>query len=641
MLLDDTRYVEKNPRLRSPADLTTVLSGRRPILDFSLAINVAIGGPGVTSFHVVNILIHLTAGLFLFGVVRRTLEGLHDDRPRAENGEVARNDEQRGCSAERSGYSAAIVAFVIALLWLVHPLQTQSVTYIIQRSESLMGMFYLLTLYSVIRAAQRWTDEGKWDQNRDRQGADRVEGEGKDGRSESARDGEAVHRRKRWPGRVAWSLLAIIACALGMGSKGVMVSAPLVVLLYDRVFLSSSWKDVFRRRWGLYAGLCLTWLVLWATDVGPGILSTDRRIATTGFSFKGITPLEYLQTQAGVILRYLRLSVLPVGLCLDYAWPVAKGFSEYALAGAIVLALLAMTVWALIRRPAWGFVGAWFFVILAPTSTIVPIKDPIFEHRMYLPLASIVTVMVLAGAWFLHRTYARLSLSAPARRRISTTVVCLAAGALMAGTIHRNRAYASAEVMWRDVIKKQPNSLRGHYNLGTDLLHRNQLASAIEALERAAAVDPKSAEVRYNLGKALARTGRTDDAERQFIESLRINPNMAAAHSDLGNILARKQQTAEAIGHYEAAIRSDPNYVQAYYNLGIVLLAVGRTPEALQPLKTAVELAPDETHVRFALAEALRETGRVEEAKAEYRTVLSLDANHVESKRRLDELGPS
>ena len=587
MLFDDLVHIVQNPRIRQPMDLVSILTGKRPVTEATLAVNHTAGGLNVTGYHVFNVVVHVLAGLLLFGVVRRTLEWLHGDRPRAENGQGAGNDKRWGCSAERSGYSATIVAFVIALLWLVHPLQTQSVTYIIQRSESLMGMFYLLTLYSVIRAAR---------------------------------------------GRVlGWSAVAMVSCALGMGSKGVMVTAPVVVLLYDRVFLSSSWKDVFRRRWGLYAGLCLTWLVLWMTDVAPGILSTDRRIATTGFSFKGIAPLEYLQTQAGVILRYLRLAVVPVGLCLDYAWPVARRFPEYAAPGVMVLLLLVATLWALVRRPAWGFVGAWFFVILAPTSSVIPIKDPIFEHRMYLPLASVVTVMVLAGAWFLDRVYARYSLSNKARIGLSTAVVCLTAGALMAGTIHRNRAYASAEVMWRDVVKKRPFNHRAHDMLGNALLANGKLSEAIPSFRGAVEVNPEFVTGRMNLANALVQSARYTEAVVEFRKVIESNPYDMHAHLNLSHVLERLGETGESLEVLRRATELDVQAVgrselaRAHFNLGVRVAHVGRPEEAVVELRRALDLNPEYDRAHAALGSVAEMRGDLAEAARQYQQAAGLD----------------
>jgi hypothetical protein len=240
----------------------------------------------------------------------------------------------------RFAQAATGIALAAALIWTIHPLQTESVTYIVQRAESIMGLFYLLTLYCVIRGAG------------------------------SARP-------------MAWYVLAVLACLLGMASKEVMATAPLVVLLYDRTFLSGTFQGALRRRWPLYVALTCTWGLLAYLVAG----STDRG-GSAGFGLS-VTVWQYALTQLGVITHYLGLAFWPAGLVFDYGWPIASSVGQI-LPGAIVISLLlAGTIWALIRYPAAGFLGACFFLILAPTSSFVPVTDAAFEHRMYLPLAAV------------------------------------------------------------------------------------------------------------------------------------------------------------------------------------------------------------------------------------------------------------
>ena len=263
-----------------------------------------------------------------------------------------------GLGARGSLFAAAAtpLALAIALLWTVHPLQTGAVTYIIQRTESLVSLFFLLTLYCVIR-------------------------------------GTTSTERAR-----GWNVAAVLSCLLGMGTKEVMATAPLVVLLYDRAFLSGSFRAALALRRGLYAALAATWgIVIWL------LIATGFHGNTTGFGVTGFTASSYLLTQPGVLARYLRLAFWPVGQCLDYGWPPAQWPGEVVLPGLLIVGLLGLTVWALVKRPALGFLGATFFLILAPTSSFVPIRDAAFEHRMYLPLAALVTLVVLGVYWLCDR----------------------------------------------------------------------------------------------------------------------------------------------------------------------------------------------------------------------------------------------
>jgi len=203
------------------------------------------------------------------------------------------------------------------------------VTYLVQRAESLMGLFYLTTLYCFIRGAQ--------EEN---------------------------------PGRV-WPVLSICACLLGMGTKEVMVSAPVIVLLYDRTFLAGSFREAWRRRRGLLAGLAATWLVLPFL-----VLSTRGRGGSAGFG-SGVSWWSYAATQFPAILRYLKLSVWPHPLVFYYGTEWVTNFRAIVPSMAIVLGMVGATAWALLGpgsgRRALGFAEAWFFAILAPTS-LVPVR---------------------------------------------------------------------------------------------------------------------------------------------------------------------------------------------------------------------------------------------------------------------------
>lgn len=262
-IFDNQVQILENPAIRTLrpfANFTTFLHPRS-LVTLSLALNYNLGGFNPWGYHLVNLVIHILAALTLYGLVRRTLL----------------------CEPLRARYEekASWLALAAALLWLVHPLQTESVTYVIQRAEALMGLFYLLTLYFVLRGAE--AGKGTW-----------------------------------------WYGAAMACCTLGMASKEVMVTAPLLVLLYNRTFLAPSFVAALRQRWLLYTGLGAMWGLLAST--AALILSfAPSPSASAGFGVQGITPLEYAGSQPGIIVYYLRLGFWPEGLCLDYGWPVAGG----------------------------------------------------------------------------------------------------------------------------------------------------------------------------------------------------------------------------------------------------------------------------------------------------------------------------
>jgi Flp pilus assembly protein TadD len=575
-VLDDQRYIADNPRVHQLWPPWPLLVRRRPVVDLSLAANYALGGLDLWGYHAFNLLIHVCAALTLLGVVRKTL--------------------LREPLRERFEQASAYLAFLVALIWAVHPLQTQSVTYLIQRAESMMGLFYLLMLYCLLRGM------------------------------DSARGG-------------LWFAAAIAACALGMGSKAVMVTAPVVALLYDRAFLSPSWRRILRMRWGLYMGLAATWGILWASGLVWGVLATSRKVVgTVGFSYKGVSPLEYVSTEPGVILYYLRLAFWPHPLCLDYDWPVAESVGQIVIPAVVLVILLAATVWALVRRPRLGFLGAWFFIILAPTSSFIPLRDPLFEHRMYLSLASVVALVVIGGYTGWDRLSRRWKLSDARRRMITILLVAAVVATLGYGTIDRNRDYRDAVAMWTDVVIKRPKSDRARYNLGTALLNQDRPDEAATAYRQALQLNPRNGHAHYNLGKILSSKGETDRAFEHYVKALEANPNLAEAHNDLANILVRRGRSDLAMNHYREAVRVNPRYFQAYYNLGNVLRALGEIDGAVDALERAVQLSPETAGMHHALGLAYREQGKIDEAIRELREALELDIGQVGARQALDSI---
>jgi protein O-mannosyl-transferase len=500
----------------------------RPVVGLTLAINYRISGLEVWSYHLVNLLIHLLAALLLFGVVRRALGSTR--------------------LRERFGAASTALAASVALVWAVHPLDTQSVTYIIQRGESLMGLMYLATVYAVIRAAD----------------------------SKSKR----------------WAVAAVLACAVGMATKPVMATAPIITLLFDVIFITGSLKDALARRRGLYAALGATWIILAATVAAP--TPADWSV---GFKMKSLTPVEYLQTQFGVVTHYLKLALWPEPLVLDYAWPVARTASAIVPYAAIIVVLIIATAWALARRPALGFLGAWFFLILAPTSSVMPIADLAFEHRMYLPLAAVVALFIIGGYWLGQSGLSRMVANAGQRRQLGRLLGAGLLTALIAVlaslTFLRNTYYQNEIVMWADVVKKRPANARAHSNLGMFLAERGEYGEALAHFDEACRLNPEDALAENNLGLTLANLGRITEAIPFYRDALERKPDYTDAHFNLGRALAARGDLEAAKAQFAATVELDPAYAEAYYLWAMTLKKQGRSAEAVEPLRRAVALRPD------------------------------------------------
>jgi len=577
---DDQGAIVENPTIRQLWPIWPVLCppcngetvGGRPLLNFSLAINFAISGLDVWSYHVTNLVIHIAAALLLFGILRRTflLPAL------------------RG----RFGKAATWLALASALIWTVHPLQTESVTYVVQRAESLAGLFYLLTLYCVIRGV----------------GTVPFFAAGNPAPLTTApgENGDCPPRPQ-----IVWYVAAILACLLGTACKEILITAPLIVLLYDRTFLAGSFAGAWRRRWGLYVGLAATWVLLVYLVISTGLIIRQSELGAPD-------ALSYARSQPGVILHYLRLSVWPNPLSMSYLWPVANTLGQI-LPGAIVVGLLlAATLWGLASRKAWGFLGAWFFVILAPTSSIMPLNQLVHEHRMYLSLAAVAVLAVAGGYAFWDRRLPR-----PAQPGSRTMVLRWAAPgvawaavllALGHATAVRNWDYRSAITIWQDAVGKWPNHFVAQYNLGTALVAVGRTGEAVEHFQQAVRLKPAFAEAHNNLALALADTGRTHEAIAQYREALRLRPDYAAAHNNLGSALAIVGRTEEAIEHCREAVRLKPGFAEAHNNLAVSLAAIGRLDEAIQHYQQALRLKPEHVEAHHNLANALAAAGRIEEA---------------------------
>ncbi len=549
------------PMLAPPAEGASVCG--RPLLNVSFAVNYAWGGLGVTGYHVVNLVLHTWAGLLLFGVVRRTV----------------RRPAVRGWVGEDGlGVSAAIAA-----LWVAHPLLTESVTYIVNRSEVLAGVLFLLTLYAFIRA---------------------VEGRAQDGNGRNAE-------------HAGWQVTAFVACLLGMASKEWMAAAPLIVLLYDRTFVAGSFRDAWRRRRRIHLGLAATWILLAVLMIG-----SRQRNGVAGFGL-GVSSWTYALTQAQAIVRYLRLSLWPDALVFDYGNYLVRDAAAAALPGLGVVTLVAATVVALWRKPVLGFIGGWFFAILAPSSSVVPlVSQTVAEQRMYLPLAAVIGPGVVG----LYRWLGRRSLA---------VFLALVVGWIWL-TARRNEVYRDETALWRDVIAKWPGNARAHDNLGLLLARQpGRLDDAIAEYRSALRLDPVFTRAHFNLALALAQMpGRLNDAIAEYQAALQVEPDLAEAHNGLG---AAWSQTAgrgnDAIAEYQTALRLKPDYPEAHNNLGLVWWTQpGRLNDAIAEFKSALRLNPDYAEAHNNLGNALsRSTGRLDDAIAEYEAALRLRPDYAEA----------
>lgn len=570
-IFDDLASVVNNPTIRAartaffPPNAGGVTVSGRPLLNASFAVSYALSSAAPWGHHVVNLLIHAGAGLVLFGLVRRTL--------------------LLPSLAPRCGKSATPLAFTVALLWTVHPLQTESVTYIVQRAESLMGLFVLLTLYCAVRSFEAPSDKPK----------------------------NSRHLATRW------SVAAVVSCLLGVGVKEVTVVAPVLVLLHDRTFAAGSFIGAWQRRRGLYFGLFATWIPLAALVLGTG----GNRGGTSGFDV-GITAVAYWLTQFEAVTRYLALSVWPHPLVFEYGTFWTHGWTEVVPFALVVAPLAVATAWALWRRPVAGFFGAWFLILLSPTSIMPGTLQMIVEHRMYLPLAAVLAPLVLAAHAWLGRRALWLGLA-----------VAVAFAGL---TMRRNLDYRSELTLWADTVAKRPANAAAHNGLGLAQLAAGDTPSALVHLAEAVRLAPTRADYAANYAGALARAGRPADAIARYEDTLRLKPDYADAHANVGLVLGENGRLDDALAHGETAVRLAPGSANAHGNLGVTLVRAGRAAEAADHLQTSLQLDPDSPEVHNSLGVVLINLGRAPEAAAHFEAALRLRPDYPSARDNLRRL---
>jgi protein O-mannosyl-transferase len=564
----------------------------RPVLNLTLAFNFALGGLNVIGYHILNFVIHIAAALTLFGLLRLSFSG----------------------AAQKDKRVASSLSFVVALFWMIHPLQTQAVTYVIQRGESMMSLFYLLTLYGLAKSA--------------------------------------VSKKSTF-----WSLLAIFSCALGMGTKEVMVTAPIVALVYDRIFLSTSWNDMFQKRGWVHLCLFSSWAIS-AYLLHLGSLQVDSE--TAGFHYAKITSIQYMLTQPGVILHYLKLSFWPLTLCFDVMWPMAREVEEILPALLIVGALGVFSLVLLKMRPKLGFLGVSFFFILAPTSSVMPIMDMAVEHRMYLPLAVVLAALVLG-------VYEILLLL----KQVKIGFAIVVPLALMLGflTFKRNQVYANNVRLWQDTVQKSPHNYRAfaqlgaaldragdteaakenlnhalklnardpdaNNNLGFILFREADFAGAITFYQRALAEKPDYLMARLNLGEALLRNRNLEEAKTELEHALHLDPAFEAAHFTLGMVLVKEGAKEEAVMHFREAIRLVPQHADAHNQLGLYLLEKGEAGKAILEFQTSVNIEPENPKFLNHLGIALAESGQNREAIKHFERAIQIDSTYAQAQENL------
>jgi tetratricopeptide (TPR) repeat protein len=621
---DDIPNIVENSKLRDLSNFWPP-SGTRYVGFLSFALNYHFGGLDVFGYHIVNLIIHIINGLLVWSLIILT---------------------SKTPVMERAGGSAQLkyfIALTASLVFVSHPVQTQAVTYIVQRFASLATLFYLLSIVLYIKARLATVVAGQ-------------------GFSPAKGPGVSVKT-------ILFGLGSLLSAVLAMKTKEISFTLPFVVLLYEFMFFEGK---ILTRKNLLY----LVPFLLIVLIIPLSIIGIDKplgdiigELREAAMETEEIPRGIYLLTQFGVIVTYIRLLFLPINQNLDYDYPLYKTFFEPGMFFSFIflLSIFAFAVYLFKRSRktgnAYGLLASfgilWFFITLSVESSIIPIRDVIFEHRLYLPGVGAVVAFGAGMFYFLeHGKVKNIAL-------VTSLLLLITAAPLGIAAHSRNLVWKDEVTLWEDVVSKSPEKARGQHNLGRsyykqgrtdDAIEKYRIAlrlkpdyadphinlgnaykkqglidSAIEEYKSAIKLKPGYATAYYNLGLAYRKLGRTDEAVKEYKLALSLNPNHVGAHNNLGNIYYKQGRIDEAIEEYKEALRLKPDYVEARYNLGTAYHSQNRIDEAIEEYKEALRLNPDYVDAHNNLGTAYAIQGRMDEAIKEYKEALRLEPDLIET----------
>ena len=531
---------------------------------FTFALNFYLGGLNVFGYHLVNLLIHISTGIFVFWFVLLTLR-LPSQRDRYKD-------------------IGLKVAFLAGLLFIAHPVQTQSVTYIVQRMSSMAAMFYLLSMILFIK-----------------------------GRLSTGRE-----RILYYGGMGLSGLLSIF-------SKENAFILPLFIALYEMTF--------FRKEEG--ASLTRPMIKVSLILIGLGLIGfiflggKYIPVIREGYLYRDFTMLERVLTQLRVVIHYLTLMIFPhpSRLNLDHDFPVSKSLfdpSSTFISLVIILFFIGIGIWKMKRWSLLSFFIFWYFGNLVIESSIIPL-EMVYEHRLYLPSLGPIFLfsLLMVRGW-------EKWVPAEGKKKEAIFIgwVILIALPLSWATIHRNSIWRSELELWKDVLRKSPNKGRPHYNLGYFYYKSGEVGKAQEEFELALKLDPRIAPAHFNLGVINYNRGLVDEAVPRFQKALSIDPKYIMAYVYLGEIYHRRGRREEGLAEFEKALKMDPNNIRALNQVGLAYIKNGDLERALVEFKKVVMIDPNHVEAHMNLGEIYIRKGMLDQALAAIRKVISLNSDN-------------
>lgn len=550
---DDMGNIVKNPLIRNlsafadPSEALefkevegialSKLFSRRIVGYFTFALNYKFHALELRGYHLTNLAIHFISAALVYFLVLALLMTpvLKDTKLTAK---------------------PCMLAFVTALIFAVHPIQTQAVTYIVQRFSSLCALFFFASLLSYI------------------------------------------HARLTQRGPAMWTLmtLSVATAVLAMKTKENAYTLLLVLALVEGTLFT----DRSKRRWAMvmFMSALTVGVMLHAHLVAPGVsIDEATRLQTQ------MPRTTYFLTELRVIVTYMRLMVLPVSQNLDYDYHLTEGLFDMQLWGAIaVLGAVGYAMYYFWRRARQGqaafiapmFGVAFFFITLSVESSFIPIADVIFEHRLYLP-----------SVGFIFAVSSMLFYFAPDGQELAVAwaMVLVVAISFSIATYTRNEIWKSEISLWQDAIAKSPNKARPHYDLADAYEAQRRHEEALREYELAASLAPEEPRVHAGLATMYFKLGRLDDATREFETALAVNPDNPELWSNLGLVYHQRSQDDKSVQAFERAVALGIKSPFLFYNLGEAYRALGRPIDAKDAIRRGLLLAPDSAPLKEALKE--------------------------------------
>jgi len=539
-LFDDEANIEQNPYIR----INSLMSGElkkaefksivfnRPISKISFALNYYFHQFRVFGYHLVNILVHITTGILLFFFVRTTIDVFKVESSKLKAG---------GPPLVYESLDPLFIAFFTALIWLVHPIQTQSVSYIVQRMNSLAAMFYILSFLLYMKART---------------------------------SGSRRNRLLLFSG-------CFLAGLLAFGSKENAATLPFFIFLYEWYFYQDlDWKWLKRN---LFVFVILLIFLFIIAFIYLGKNPLEKILA--GYGWHDFTMEQRVLTEFRVVIFYLGMLVFPHPSRLNLEHDFLLSFSiihpvTTILSLLLIMGFIALAVFSAKKNRLFSFCILWFFGNLVIESSVIEL-DIIFEHRNYLPSMFVVLIFVIIVHQYLKP------------RGLSIAVLCLVTLIFSFWTHERNRVWADRVAFWTDCVNKSPQKARPHSNLGRILAQEGRVAEGISHLEESLRINPDYAVAHNNLGTVLERQGRREEAVRHYSEAVGITPGFSNAHYNLGVALHRQGKIQDAISHYKKTLEINSGHALAHNNLGVALQSMGRIKQAIDHYSRALEIKPD------------------------------------------------